>query len=203
MNVMKSYETILNEIQAAEDALLNAHRQWQEAKQSLAEVEPDLEGTKRSLRKALLSANKEEITRLEKVKAETERKRQGDRLRVERLGEEVKKIETRLKGLQTRKNELFGELLRAWLQSETKKYDLAAKEAMMRKERLVVAHALARQRGLSIVSSSEIGPGLAYLSKVGIPVLAEFDATLANADVKFSVTSRQIEKEILEGGGST
>ncbi|MGD8368498.1 MAG: hypothetical protein PVG78_12725 [Desulfobacterales bacterium] len=192
------YLNIVSAIRAAEEALVEARQMREDALQTVAEVEPELEKTKRLLRKALLAKNQDEIARLEKEKAEVEQQRRRLRLRVESADRKVKTVESDLKGLRSEKNEIFGDLLRTWLKSETQKYDTAATEAMLRKERITLAHHLAKQRGLAYISSAEIGPALAYLPKVGLPVLKDFDSTSGHVPRSASATIAEIEKEILE-----
>ena len=194
------YRNILESIKQTDEELIEARRRADDANRALAEVEPELEKTKRSLRKALIAGNQKEIFHLEGIKAELEQKRRSKRLLVNESNQKKEDIEARVKDLQREKNETFGELLRAWLKSEIKKYDSAAKDAMIRKERLILAHSLAKERGLSEISTSEIGSALAYLSKVGIPILEGFDSISFNVSKKASVKSSEIEEEILQSG---
>ena len=194
------YRNIVESIKKADEELIEARKKAEDANQALAEVEPELEKTKRSLRKALIAGDQKGIAHLEGIKAELEQKRRSKRLLVNESSQKKEGIQDRVKDFQREKNETFGELLRAWLKSEIKKYDSAAKEAMFRKERLILAHSLAKERGLSEISSSEIGQALAYLSKVGIPILEEFDSTSFKVSKKASVKNSEIEEEILRSG---
>ncbi len=198
MKAENRYKETLDAIQETMDAMVEARRGLESAQRTVSEVEPELEKTKRLLRKALLAKNQEEIARLEKEKVEAEQKRRSLRQRIESADRSVKNLEADLKVLRSQKNEIFGDLLRTWLQSETQKYDVAAKEAMLRKERITLAHHLAKQRGLAHISSTGIGPALAYLPKVGLPVLKDFEATNGKVERNASVTISEIEKEILD-----
>jgi chromosome segregation ATPase len=151
-----NYKKIIDEIKTLEQEIENERDRLDETRGRIERDQGIIDRLAESFKEAVLSGDEKGIRQLETEaqKAQTQIKR--DRVLADGLTDVIVQLEIKLAGFKEEASTILCQNAQKWLSAEKEAFDKAAKEMLIRRQRLLQCHQILRDGGKSEVYREEV-----------------------------------------------